>query len=390
MAEQEQIKVEPFASWVEERLLRYQAEYENPYEGTNVAPVQRLATELGMPAEYGVRQINRWVRRVKNGSRNGVKGDYPTDTFVRSGVEAALEAAGWSVYDLYPNLRDEDGEGVERFCGNCHEAVTTSDDLLCPWCEHATEDIGGRRGKRYCKACDLMVWATGEGTCWRCTGPLGPMPWDRCACGCRGRVHRFDKHGRRIKFLHGHAPRKSEKDELWPTPQFAQWLRDEVRNLDPIAAISSRIDLTRAEVIGVLEGDITEFSRERMRRALWRAAAAGGSTGSTFSTVVPSLYELYPERQPLKCPGCGGGKARHAELCKQCRKRADRKNGTNRFATSTTKLRPEQIAEATRRAANGEAVFNIAASMIRQTPYSSIESLAHAISYRIKQEEAAA
>jgi hypothetical protein len=137
----ERLPIGPFMDWINERFERYEAEFRDEYAGHNVGPADRLATELGLSRENGPRQILRWRKGLATGSRDGVKGDYPTETYGRPPVEEALRNVGIPLEQLYPELESEGDEFFERYCPGCIEQVTVGDDALCPWCETPTWEL---------------------------------------------------------------------------------------------------------------------------------------------------------------------------------------------------------------------------------------------------------
>lgn len=292
------VPVEPLRVWIEARLRQL-----GP-AANGRSPFGLLADELGIDK----RRLFAW--REENGR-----------VPVRM-LEDVLDRAGVRLTDLYPEL--EPDIAGERFCPRCHDTVTVADDLRCPWCEAETEKPPRIAAKRWCPSCDRMVWPTNAGTCWRCEVPVEPVPWDQCGCGCGTLVHRFDVHGRRVRWVVGHAPRSRERDSQTPLAPFAQWLRAELRDLDPIEALARRTGLSRSDVLYVLNERGETFSRERIRRALWIASRQGGGGGSQPDARVPGFFDLYPALDRRVCPGCGGPKARHAEICKGCRIARDR------------------------------------------------------------------
>jgi hypothetical protein len=292
----------PLREWIDARLGQLEA------RANGHTPIQMLASELGVTK----RTLFRWREQAETP-------DLAT-------VEDALNRAGVRLAELYPEF-ELDVAG-ERFCPRCHDTVTVADDLRCPWCETDTTEPPATAAKRFCPSCDRMVWPTNAGTCWRCEVPVKPVPWVPCACGCGTLIHRFGFNGRKVRWALGHAPRSVERDQQQALAPFAEWLRSELRNLDPIEALAKRTGLSRSDVLYVLNERGDTFSRKQIRRALWIAAGQGGGAGSQPDVRVPGFFDLYPDDARRKvCPECGGPKAGHAAICQGCRIKRDKAEG---------------------------------------------------------------
>lgn len=340
------LPIEPLRGWIDARLAQLEA------QANGRSSLQLLADELGV-AE---RVLFRW--REENEQAD-------LDT-----VEDALEHAGFRIVDLYPELEIE--TVGERFCPRCHDTVTVSDDLRCPWCESPTEHAPAIAAKRYCPPCDRPVWPTGEGRCWRCDTPVVPIPWDPCRCGCGTLVHRFARHGRRVRYVLGHNPRSRERDHEQPIGPFAEWLRAELRNLDPIEALAKRTGLARADLLYVLNERGPTFSRRHMQRALWITSRGSGGKGAKMDVRVPSFFDLYPDDARAKvCPECRGPKARASEICGKCRKRRNR--AERRRPERPRRLSDELIREAYELYVGPpeRGVREVADMIVSRTPYTS-------------------
>jgi hypothetical protein len=288
-----------------------------------LAPHAALARDLGISEK----KLRRWLRSEDSDGN-------PVDTFVRATVEDALDHADVPFCEIYPHLDNDEVEKMsDRFCSSCRDMVTGGADLICPWCETATGE-GPAKPKAWCPRCDRMVYPTahndhGSGDCWRCGTATKPMPYDPCACGCDQRRPRFDPYGRRARYVRGHAPRSPENAGDVDLEPFAVWLERELRTLDPKEALARRTGLSREDVLATLERRDDRIAREKVRRALWIAARGGTGKGLPPRIGALGFFDLYPnERRSRTCPGCGAGKAPHAELCKQCRRRRNRTQAT--------------------------------------------------------------
>jgi predicted amidophosphoribosyltransferase len=372
----ELIDAAPFIAWLDrlaDRLRSDQRYWLVPPGGVEARPpdaFKLIAERFAL--------TDSWLRKGAFRNDDQVERDH-----VEVLVDAWREESGETFADVYPNLVD-DADGREAFCGVCHEVVTVSADGICPWCEHLADDERPP-DRKFCPGCDRMVWPTTDGHCWRCRSVVGQMPWSPCKCGCGELVHRFDRWGRRIQWVRGHAPRTRERSAPIEAAPFAAWLAEEVKRVDPIAALVTRTNLTREEIIDLIEGRTTEFDRERIRRALWLMSRAGGGTGAQPDRNIPQFFDLYPEAERAKvCPGCGKGKAPHAVLCKRCRTKADRENG-KRLGSAVTRLGDALIVEAYETyASTGHSIKSLAVTFFDRAPHTSVESLAQVLSREFK------
>lgn len=142
----ERVPAKPFADWLNERFARYQAEHERsgnlaqytPGAVVPLSPTQQLALDLGWGhSESAERKLYRCRNMLYTGSRGSVKGEYPTDNFLRTIVEDALDHAGVPLEDVYPDLAVDVDVEPEAYCATCHLDVTPVNGA-CPWCEGQT------------------------------------------------------------------------------------------------------------------------------------------------------------------------------------------------------------------------------------------------------------
>lgn len=257
--------------------------------------------------------------------KNSLDGDSnPTETYARNPVEDALDRLDMRFEDVYPEIAAADDVDLEAdaYCVSCHEVVTPINGA-CPWCDRSTTAEIPKR--MYCEREDKTSFAAVDGNCWRCGGELRPhVPYVECACGkCKTMIARFDSHGREVKYVRGHAPRTLERAKAVDVGPFAEWLERELRDLDPIEAVARRVGLSRELVLAVLNRRVEHVALADVRKALWISARAGQGKAMPPRPGATRLAELYPEHvRSRTCPECGGGKAPHAELCKQCRRKA--------------------------------------------------------------------
>jgi hypothetical protein len=94
MAE-ERLPIKPFADWLNREIAKT----------SSVEVARRIGSEE--------RYVYRWRNCLASGSRDGVKGDYPTETILRSSVEDALHHAGVFLWEVY----DEDDDPGEVYTG---------------------------------------------------------------------------------------------------------------------------------------------------------------------------------------------------------------------------------------------------------------------------------
>jgi hypothetical protein len=139
----EHIPAAPFIAWLEDQIDKIRRDDTlRDSECMKEVPAERiLADRLGVAP----RIFYRYRRGLISGSRNGIKGDYPTETFTRASVENMLDRVGKALADLYPDL-DEDIElEPDLPCPTCREVVTPLGGC-CPWCDTALRaDAHGKR-----------------------------------------------------------------------------------------------------------------------------------------------------------------------------------------------------------------------------------------------------
>ncbi len=285
-------------------------------------------------AKYGSSELARilccdesLVRRWVDGFyKEGEKVVTPT-TISLSRVSELLSDTDTLLEDLYPTEVELESDG---YCGRCHEVVTPIAGA-CPWCDTPVEDATGH-DKRYCSPCDRLVTPANDGTCWRCgTMTKVAIPWDACECGCETMHPRFDQHGRRVKYVRGHAPRTLERSGTVAAEPFVRYLQDQLENLDVLSAIARMHAISREELVAVLSRTDELVDREFVRRALWTASRGGLGKGLKPHPDRPVFRDLYPDDvRSLVCPSCNGRKARHAEMCKKCRRRVPNSKPSSR------------------------------------------------------------
>jgi hypothetical protein len=301
--------------------------------------------------------------------------DWRTDRedLPRAGVELALESAGaafWEVYGV-----EEIDAAAEAYCARCKDTVTPIAGV-CPWCE---SDVSEARARRWCHREDRLVFPADDGSCWRCGATTEPIPWIACRCGCDTAIPAFDPQGRRHEYVHGHAPRSLERKAELRVDPFADYLEEQLQSIDLIGAVARAHGIPRDDVARVLkrQGDV---DRELVRRALWTAARGGTGKGLPPRPGAPQFRDLYPEEvQSRICPRCGEGKAPHAELCKGCRRKQNRREGKKPPASQAW-LRDELVAEAYGHYEAGESLVTCAERIFDRVPHRNVGSIAHALS----------
>ena len=147
---QETVPAAPFAQWLNRRLGQIAARADTEFRGA----VEALVYELGWDTptlNAGIRKLYRFRHQLMSGSRGGVKGSRPADTFPRETVEEALYHAGVMFDDIYPEIAAEEDVELEpdAFCHGCRDQVIPIDGC-CPWCDWRTGPPTGQRllGKR--------------------------------------------------------------------------------------------------------------------------------------------------------------------------------------------------------------------------------------------------
>jgi hypothetical protein len=358
----------PISAWVRRQLERIEADHPNG-DGYTL-----LGERLGV-SETTVRN---WADQVTTGGRENGKSRVPTDTFPRKTIEEALDHVGVPMWEVYPDL-DDHGDQHDAYCPACHEQVTVGPDGRCPWCETETDpDV---QAKLWCERCDRLVHPTRIG-CWRCGHELKPIPWQPCDCDCGELIQRFDPHGRRKHYIRGHAPRSLERQRSLNAEPFAKYLEQRLKDLDLIGALAREHGIRREEIVAILSRTEPTVDRELVRRALWIASRSGTvGRGAPPRPGAAQFFDLYPDVQRAQtCPGCGRGKAPHAELCKQCRIQQDRLEGRKPpFAPVRI---PDHVIETAYRAYvdEGLSIKATARRFFDQTPSKSVDSFANSLS----------
>ena len=139
--------------------------------------------------------------------------------------------------------------------------------------------------------------------------------------------------------------------------------------------------------MAVLNRSDPTLDRNLVRNALWRRGKASLGTQKGWRPDVPRLYDLYPDDARSKvCPGCGKGKAPHAEMCKQCRTRQGLPPGTTR--PGRRKMTPEVLAEACELRLVDPSPTRIARKLISKTQYTSVASMAAALGIHFRSDDA--
>lgn len=380
MNKSDRIAARPFVRWLERQSQLTRSE---------------LARKLGWGDEVGERRLYRYERSLMETRIDGEKVIVHTDTFVRSVVVDALSHAGVGMWEL-AGLTEADGSPCagreeyeddvvlepDAFCETCHETVTPVDGA-CPWGEgHVLADAFGRE-RHYCEREDRMVYPANDGSCWRCGGTLTRgVPYQPCECGCGTQVRRFDRFGRGPAiWVRGHQPRSLEKDSYVNAEPFADLLRREIAAVDVLTAVASKYGLRREDVVALIEG-VDQFSREKVRTGLWRAARYGQGKGAVPRPDAPGFFDLYPDDARSKvCPGCGEGKARHAEMCKACRKKAGGPRAKRERMLSEDLSRTAHVLYST----SGRSILQTAEALVERSTYASAESMAQALSHDWKE-----
>ena len=356
----------PFIDWLKERQERHLNVDLNAPGEMGVPTKESFARSLGVSERF----VKRYLREH-------------TGAYVeRRAVEDVLAHVGVGIWELYPELADEHSDIRDRYCSSCRDRVTTGPDELCPWCERPTEPREGRV-RHYCPRCDRSVIPAHDRTCWRC-GTLtdAAMPWDECGCGCGQTFARFDEHGRRRRWVRGHAPKAYLNEELEVGP-FADYLERALRDLDPIDALARIHKLPRELILYALErrGPV---DRVTVNGAL-RAAGMQGK-GMPWKDGVPTLSDLYPDRvRSTTCPDCGGGKAPHADRCKRCSVAHRRQAKQPRQRAVRHRLRDDLLDEAWSLHLNdGLSIGAVAKRLLPRTPYRSADSLRQALARQLQ------
>ena len=146
----EMVPAAPFAEWLNHRLGQLAARAENELNGAIIALVREVGWDCPT-VEAGQRKLYRFRHQLMSGSRNGVKGTWPTERFPRFTVEEALHCAGVLFEDLYPEIVAAEATWLEpeTWCDRCDDLVCPVDGV-CLWCDRRTGPRTGQRlqGKR--------------------------------------------------------------------------------------------------------------------------------------------------------------------------------------------------------------------------------------------------
>jgi hypothetical protein len=205
------------------------------------------------------------------------------------------------------------------------------------------------------------------------------VPGAECECGCEATIHRFDRYGRRTRWVLGHAPRGREGlGKPVPLEPFACYLEEQLHEIDPVEALALLHGVKREDLMAVLNRRGEEVPRKLVQRALWTRGV--GSTGAQRGRRpgIPTFYELYPGDARSKiCPGCGGGKAPHAQMCKLCRRSAD--PSYMKPPTHRRRVSDELLAEAREIHERTNNYHAAARAIFSRTAYKSIASCAQAL-----------
>jgi hypothetical protein len=368
MQMQMQIELAPFLEWCAAREAQH-ARGMGGHSGAHAA----LLADLSWDGDAGARRLHRWRHESVGGL-----GD-------RDVIETALDCAGVALWEVYEDLDEDVAEPTMRWCDHCHESVLVDESNACLWCERPTQAADAKRPFGHCARCDRAVRSNNDGTCWRCGAATGQIPWLECECGCETLIRRFDTHGRRTRWIRGHAPRSIERPgAALPTEPFARYLERCVRNVDPVEAVASQHGIKREEVMAALNRVEDTTARELVRHALWsRGKASLGKRGG-WRPDVPKLFDLYPEDARSRvCPGCQKGKAPHAELCKACRIKSNRAGGVKPPATEPKPqcMSGEVLDEAKRLYVVDPSATRVARQLIDRTRYASVASMAASLRF---------
>lgn len=334
----EAIPAGPFVAVINAEIERIgRADTLRPSEIAKEVPAQAI-----LAGRIGVAERTLYRYRKSLNSEN-----QPTETFARDVVENALERLDFRFEDVYPEIAAAEDIALEddAYCAGCREIVTPIDGI-CPWCERqTTSKIPARL---YCKREDAMRFPALDGQCWRCGGKLRKhIPRGPCACGCGTSLQRFNSNsGLPVAFMPGHSGGPWRSKRTLPAGPFVDWLERELRDLDPVQALSRRVGIPRDELLALLNRRVHTIPQTQVNKSLRLAGIEG--QGQKVGTRAGStrINDLYPDRGgALKCPRCGGHKTAHAALCRPCR---NAEGMSNRQPSRPTSMTPEVLAEARR------------------------------------------
>jgi hypothetical protein len=340
-------------------------------ENDGRTPTTVLAGLFGVKEDTLVRTVYRWRE----------EGEWPP----RKKIEDWLDAADIPLEEVYPQFAQDVELEADAFCQRCHEIVTPIKGV-CPWCEDPIQKDATGFDRAYCAACKMMSVRTGHGECWRCGAALQRgVPRMPCLCGCGEMISAFDKFGRRLRYVRGHAPRSLETRRDVATEPFAQYLEMRLRTLDPIASLAREHSMSRSDVVAILRRDEATVERELVRRALWCFGTNG--RGQQRRPGATSFFELYPDDKRARvCPHCGKSKAPHAEMCKACRKQRDPTYARG-GPRSQSKVSDAVLERAKQLLRNGQTMIGVARILLDDTPHKSAESLAQSIRKQLRKEQ---
>jgi len=114
----EQLAPHPFREWCEARLKPAVHEHEIGAKADRFTGPVALAEAL----EVDERTLRHW--RVES------------ETIPRHKLEDALLRVGVAIWDLYPELAEEEA-GRHRWCPSCEEVVPTTPEKHCLWCDRS-------------------------------------------------------------------------------------------------------------------------------------------------------------------------------------------------------------------------------------------------------------
>lgn len=351
----------PLREWIDRELERLS---EDETIATPEAElIRRMDLRKTHGEEGGARALYRW--RFESKALN------PSD------ITHALEAAGSALWEVY-GVEEIDLE-ADAYCSRCKDTVTPIDGV-CPWCE---TEVATTRARMWCEREDRLVFPADDGSCWRCGDQLQKIPWGQCACGCRREIPLFDPQGRPRIYVRGHAPSTDPGGKVDAAP-FAEYLRKQMQELDLIGALARAHGISRDVVASLLAGRSDTIDRAVARRALWTAARTGTGKGLPPRPGAPQFADIYPEEVRAKvCPDCGGGKAPHAQKCRDCfrrddreRRRVERERGITREPTRPTQIREELLVEAYEAHQGGATILDAARSIFDRLPSTNVEGCA--------------
>lgn len=139
----EHVPAEPFVRFLNERYAELAAKHAGNLAHATLA----LIEELGWSHQKGAeRKLYRVRKSLICSSKDGRKGEFPSDRFARPLVEEALFNAGVPFSDVYPGIAASEDVELEpaAWCPHCQEERHPIDGL-CAFCEWR---LGPRTGQR--------------------------------------------------------------------------------------------------------------------------------------------------------------------------------------------------------------------------------------------------